>query len=64
MKWISTPSISVVNCGSAFSRLDPAPVVVGRPEAGERLDGRQLHALRPIVDELSGGPARRGDATP
>ena len=43
-------------------RLGLAPVVLGRPVAGERLKRRQLHALRPIVDELLAGPARRGDA--
>ena len=43
------------------SRLALAPVVVGRPVAGERLDRRQLHALRPIGDELPGGQARRRD---
>ena len=25
MKWMSTPSISVVNCGSAFSRASTRP---------------------------------------
>ena len=34
------------------SRFAPAPVVVRRPVAGERLDRRQLHALRPVGDEL------------
>ena len=63
MKWMSTPSISVVNCGSAFSRrLDPAEVVVGRPVAGELLHRRELHALRPVFYELLAGPARRRDA--
>ena len=63
MKWISTPSISVVNCGSAFSLASTrAEVVLGRPVAGERLHRRELHALRPICDELLGGPARRCDA--
>jgi hypothetical protein len=45
-------------------RLDPPEVVVGRPVAGELLHRRQLHALRPIGDQLPGGPARRGDAPP
>ena len=44
------------------SRLAPAPVVVAHPVVRERLQRRQLHALRPICDELFGGPARRGDA--
>ena len=43
-------------------RLGLAPVVVGRPVARELLHRRQLHALRPIFDELLAGPARRGDA--
>ena len=45
-------------------RLAPAPVVLGRPVAGQLLDRGQLHALRPVGDQLPGGPARRGDATP
>jgi hypothetical protein len=36
--------------------------VIGSPVANERLDRRQLHALRPIGDELAGGPARRRKA--
>ena len=44
------------------SRLALAPVVLGRPVAGELLQRRQLHALRPILDELLGGPARRREA--
>jgi hypothetical protein len=43
-------------------RLGLAPVVVGLPVARERLQRRQLHALRPIFDQLLAGPARRGDA--
>ena len=43
------------------SRLDLAPVVVGRPVAGERLQRRQLHALGAVIDELLGRPARRLD---
>jgi hypothetical protein len=62
MKWTSTPSISVVNIGSAFSFASHAPVVLGRPVAGELLDRGQLHALRPVCDQLLGGPAGRGDA--
>ena len=46
------------------SRLARAPVVIGRPVAGELLNRRQLHALRPISDEFLAGPARRGDAPP
>ena len=34
------------------SRLALAPVVPGRPVAGELLQRRQLHALRPIFDQL------------
>ena len=44
------------------SCLALAPVVLGRPVAGELLQRRQLHALRPILDELLGGPAGRRDA--
>ena len=42
-------------------RLARAPVVIGRPIAGELLDHRQLHALRPVGDELLGGPAGSRD---
>jgi hypothetical protein len=43
-------------------RLARAPVVIGSPVANERLDRRQLDALRPIGDDLAGGPARRRKA--
>jgi hypothetical protein len=43
------------------SRLDLAPVVLGPPVAGERLQRRQLHPLRPVGDELFGRPAGRLD---
>ena len=63
MKWMSTPSIFVTNCGKAFSFASAlAPVVVGRPVADELLERRELHALRPILDELLGGPAGRREA--
>jgi hypothetical protein len=58
MTWTSTPSIPVTNCGSAFSR------VLGGAVAGELLDRRQLHALRPVADQLLAGQARGGDAPP
>ena len=45
-------------------RFAPAPVVIGRPVAGEFLDRGQLHTLRAILDQFPGGPARRGDALP
>jgi hypothetical protein len=41
-----------------------APVVLGRPIARERLNRRQLHALRPIRNELLGRQAGSGDAAP
>ena len=47
---------------SVQSRLALAPVVVRRPIARERLHRRQLHALRPIGDELLVGQAGGGDA--
>ena len=46
------------------SRLARAPVVLGRPVAGQLLDRRQLNALRPVGDQLLAGPPRRGDAPP
>src|SRR5205814_5309380 len=39
-----------------------APVVFGRPVAGELLRRRQLHTLGPIGDEFLGRPASRIDA--
>ena len=45
------------------SRLTLSPVVVGRPIAGERLHGRELHTLRVVRDLFALGPARRFDAT-
>ena len=63
MKWMSTPSISVVNCGSAFSLASTrAEVVLVRPVVRERPDRRELDALRPISDELLGGPTCCSDA--
>src|SRR4029453_14413311 len=43
-------------------RLAPAPVVLGRPVAGELLHGRQRHTLRVIIDRLALGPPGRIDA--
>ena len=43
-------------------RLDAPEVVVGRPVARQRLQSRQLHALRAIFDELLAGPACRRNA--
>ena len=43
-------------------RLRLAPVVVGLPVARELLQCRELHPLRAILDQLAGGPPRRGDA--
>ena len=43
-------------------RLAPAPVVVGRPVARELLHGRELHALRVVVDRLALGPPGGADA--
>jgi len=44
------------------SCLAGAPVVLGREVAGDLPQRRQLHALRPILDELLGGPACRREA--
>ena len=44
------------------SRFAPAPVVLGRPVAGELLCCCQLHALGPIGDEFLGRPTSRIDA--
>src|SRR5581483_1925996 len=40
----------------------PPQVVAGHPVGGELSNRRQLHALRPILDELFRGQARRLDA--
>jgi hypothetical protein len=42
------------------SLLALAPVIVGRPVAGERLQRRQLHALGAVGNELCRRPPRRG----
>ena len=63
MKWMSRPSISVMNCGNAFSLASDAPeVVLAAPVARERLHRRELHALRLVRDGLLLGPARGRDA--
>src|SRR3954452_22394837 len=63
MKWMSTASISVVNCGSAFKPCFAlAPVVRGRPVAGELLHRGELDALRAILDELLARPPCGRDA--
>ena len=60
---MSTPSISVMNCGRAFSFASHlAPVVIRLPIARELLHRRELHALRLIGDDLLLGPPRRRDA--
>ena len=63
MKWMSSPSISVMNCGRAFSLASHlAPVVICRPIAREFLNRRELHALRWIRDRFPFGPPCRVDA--
>ena len=65
MKWMSSPSISVMKFGQGVQpRLALAPVVLGRPVAREVLHERERHALRVVLDGLLLGPARRGDARP
>ena len=43
-------------------RLDAPEVVLLQPITRERLRGGELHALRPVVDQLLARPACRGDA--
>ena len=65
MKWMSSPSISVMKCGKGVQpRLALAPVVLGRPVASEVLHERERHALRVVLDGLPLGESRRGDARP
>ena len=53
---MSSPSISVMNCGRAFSLASHlAPVVFRRPIARELLHRRELHALRRIRDRFRSG---------
>jgi hypothetical protein len=44
--------------------LDPAPVVLGRPKGREVLHGRELHALRLVIDRLPLGRPPRRDPPP
>ena len=54
---MSSPSISVMNCGRAFSFASHlAPVVICRPIARECLYRRELHALRCIRDRFAFRP--------
>jgi len=65
MKWISCPSISVLPCVSAFSLASHARQSYSAAPVARELSKRgQLHALRPVGDELPGGPARVSDALP
>ena len=60
---MSTPSISVVNCGQRVQpRLDLRQSYSVAQYRASSCDRRELDALRPIGDELLAGPARRGDA--
>ena len=60
---MSSPSISVMNCGYGVQlRLDLAPVVVRPPIARECLDRGELHALRVVRDRFPLGPPCRVDA--
>jgi hypothetical protein len=62
MKWMSRPSICVMNCGDRVQpRLEPPEVVLGAPVTHELLHRCELHALRPIRDGLPFGPPRRGE---
>jgi hypothetical protein len=46
---------------SVQPRLHLAPVIVGLPVANELLDGRELHALRLVGNDLAIRPACRGE---
>ena len=64
MKWMSeSVDLGLELRQGVQSRLALAPVVLGRPVAGELLECGQLHALRPIADEFPARPARRRDTT-
>ena len=58
MKWMSTPSMRVLNCVEAVQpRLARAPVVAVGPVAAQLLGVGQRHALRPVGHRLLVGPA-------
>ena len=64
MKWMSSPSISVMNCGKRVeSGLDLAPIVLRLPMSGELLHRRQLDALGIIGNSFAIRPACCRDAT-
>jgi hypothetical protein len=56
---MSSPSISVMNCGRAFSL---ASHLRQSYSVAQWLDGRELHALRLIGDRFPFRPLRRVDA--
>jgi hypothetical protein len=53
-------------CHELRQRIEPrlglAPIVAGAPVLHERLELRELHALRAVIDGLGLGPARGADA--
>jgi hypothetical protein len=56
MKWMSSPSISVMNWGRAFS-VAPAPVIATHPIARQILHQRRRHTLRVAGDGLALRPS-------
>ena len=53
MKWIFAPSISVTNCGNVLQPRRHAPEVVPvQPVARQRFRDRELHTLRPLLDQF------------
>ena len=64
MKWMSSPSISVMKFGTAFSLASHLRQSYSvQPVPRELLDRRQLRALRLVLDGLLLGPARGRDAS-
>ena len=62
MKWMSSPSISVRKFGKEFSRASTLRQSYSvRPIVRELLHGRELHALRIVVDRFAIGPSGRYD---
>jgi hypothetical protein len=63
MKWMSTPSISVVNCGTAFRRCATRPKSYSFAQYfASAFIAASWTPLRAVVDQLLGRPARLGDA--
>ena len=55
MKWMSSPAISITDCGKAFSFTTAFRQSQPVPRLNERLEFRQLHAMGSINEVLFRG---------